>query len=185
MRGRREKDGQWRLDLNEIEAHLLAGSLDRLVSHYRMTLEDLPEALQDYWRGRLAAEKDAEQLRDAQQQLEEERLAWRGERLPKVEKWLAAYDESGIGRAWTLRLDREEMETFLVVLNDRRLTLAVEFGIDETLMEADMDAINDVALRQALWEVNILAHFQEYCLMALENWETGDEKEEGHDAEQD
>ena len=157
----------WQLDWNDFEAQVLAGSFQRMAVHYQLQLEDLPPALQKHWRGHVAEAKDADALKEEQHLLEGERQAWRSERLTLAEKWLAAYMESGVGRPWSLQLEREELEGLLMVLNDRRLILALEHGIDETLMEVDFDDIKEVPLRQALWEVHVLALFQEQCLAAL------------------
>ncbi len=169
-----DKPDQWQLDWNDFEAQMAAGSFQRMAMHYQLQVDDLPPALQAHWRGHLAEAKDVEALKEEQHLLEGERLAWRSERLTLVEKWVAAYAKSGIGLAWSLQ-DREELEGLLMVLNDRRLILAVEHGIDETLMEVDLDNVAEIPLRQALWEVHVLALFQEQCLAALalaENPET-------------
>lgn len=162
-----EKLGHWQLRLNEFEAQLFAGSLHWLAEHYRLRMDELPESLQDHWRGRIGAGRIMDSLPEEQQHLEEERLAWRSERLPLVEKWLSDYAESGLGKPWVLPLDREQIENLLIIVNDRRLTLAAEHELDETLMEADVETIADIPLRQALWEVHVLAYLQEYCLAAI------------------
>lgn len=162
-----EQPGHWCLHFNEFEGEMVASSFQRLAKHYQLEMDELPESLQDYWRGRIGAGRDIDSLPEEQQHLEEERLAWRSERFPLVEKWLADYVESGLGEPWILRLDRESLESLIIIVNDRRLTIAAEHELDDTLMEADVDTITDIPLRQALWEVHVLAYVQEYCLAAI------------------
>lgn len=169
--------GRWRLIFNEFEAPILAGSCQQLAGQYRLKVEDLPEPLQTYWRGRIAEDQDVEDLREEQHQLEEERLAWRSERLPLVEKWLAAYIESGLGKPWVLELQREELENLLIIINDRKLTLGLEHGLDRALVDADFNDISDNILRLALQEVCILDQIEDRCLAAIASAENSGQQE--------
>jgi hypothetical protein len=155
-----QDSGQWRIEFNSSEAFLVSHSLQQLAAHYRLRVEDLPEVLQDYWRGRISKAGDPDDLKEASHQLEEERIAWRGERLPLVEKWVAEYEKCDVTETWALALHRDELETLMIILNDRRLTLAAEHDLSEGMMEMDLDEVTDEILRHALLEVHILGNVQ-------------------------
>lgn len=163
---------QWRIEFNPSEALLVFHSFQQMAEQYRLSVEDLPPALQDYWRGRISESGNPEELSEARHQLEEERIAWRGERLPLVERWIADYRRSGIAREWTLVLSRDEVENVMIIWNDRRLTLATEHELTETLM--DLDEVADESLRHVLLEVELLGNLQGLLLEHIQHAENND-----------
>lgn len=162
-----DKPGWWKLDLNESEACVLAVTFQRMAHYYKLHDEDLPPSLQAHRRNSMAEPKDVEDLREEQHLLEEERKVWRSERFAQVEKWLASYAASGITNPWSFEMEREEVENLLMILNDRRLTLAAEYELDEALMETDLETITDLSLQQVLGEIHLLALFLGQCLACL------------------
>lgn len=164
MRCRRVAKG-WALSFNEAEGLLLAGAFRQLARHYAVNVEELPERLKAYWTGRMSADPRVnEQLADEREVLAEERKLWRSERLVWIEGRLKDYPA---GKPWRFTVDPAELETLLSVLNDRRLTLAVEHAVTEAEMDTDPEEVTDEARRHVLWEIHLLAIFQERCLAAL------------------
>jgi hypothetical protein len=155
----------WALSFNEAEALLLVGALRQLAKHYTVKVEDLPSRLQEYWVGRLSANTQIEEdLSEEREALAEERKLWRSERLVWIEEQLKQYP---VGKPWLVTVDAAGLETLLCVINDRRLLLAVDHAVTEAEMDMDPEALADEARRHVLWEIHLLAIFQERCLAAL------------------
>ncbi len=159
--------GPWVIVLNAMEANLLTGLFRRMAEHYRLDVESLPEKLQEHWRGQISRAGDPKELKEAQEQLQEERLVWRGERLTLLEKWMEDYARNSEGKPWTLELAPDEFEGLLIVLNDRRLILAAQHGLDEEEMEANWEKAPDLTTRMVLGEIDILTQFLIVFLNAL------------------
>jgi hypothetical protein len=157
----------WRVELGAIESNLLTTLFQRALEQYRQKVDSLPEAVQQHLRGSISKEAEPEKLREEQEALQAERLAWRGERLVLLEKWMGDYLRSGVGKSWTFDLTRDELEGLLMILNDRRLLLATEHGLDEEEMEAQWEKAMDVNQRLVLGEIDLLTQFLGSFLMAL------------------
>lgn len=165
------EEGQRRLGFNEAEGFILASAIRQLQKHYRVKVDDLPEHLRAYWKGRLSRNAATnEELEIDNELLADERSAWRSQREKLVQSWLADFQP---GKAWEIVLDDDAMGDFLAILNDRRITLSVEHQISQVDMDKALDEITDAKLREVLFEIEILALFQMNCLASLEG--------EGHD----
>ena len=156
------------------EMQVMEAVLSAAREQYAADFEELPDILQKYWRGRLfsgrpasipGADTAADDLADA-------RLAWRSERLEIVEKWLAAGAAFGPKGDGVLVLSPDEIDSFLSILNDRRLSLAALYSISEDLMTADIEAIQPAELQQVVWEIHLLAFVMESCLQCLIDWKS-------------
>lgn len=165
MKGRAVKEG-WIVIVNEAEGQLLAHCFAKLAAHYEVSIQDLPERLQAYWRGTISRQEGCRKSEwaEAQADLEETRRAWRSQRLEVLKEWLCEYDAQRNEPNWELKLNADRMDLFLSILNDRRLTLAAEWNIGDEEMDSDPCEVKREEVRQALWEIHLLSYFQEQCL---------------------
>jgi hypothetical protein len=164
----REIEGKLALELEGPEKEALWVSLLALRDHYRAELAELPEPLRRYWVGSISKESlTGPEAEEAEELLKETRLAWRSERAELVERWLErTHPVPGTGRS-RLVLERDEVDAFLSIINDRRLTLAVEHGIGEEEMNRNPLWVSSRSLQRALWEIHFLAYLQEVLLSFL------------------
>ncbi|QSR84864.1 DUF2017 family protein [Methylacidimicrobium sp. B4] len=152
------------------EREILVSSLLELRKHYQTDLSQMSEAMQSHWRGVLTRgegfEED-EEIPGGAEELEAERLSWRPERVELLNRWLAP--ESPLQHAVqpSLRLSQGEVDEFLAMLNDRRITLAVAQGITDEQMEWNPLTVKARDLQRALWEIHFLAYLQEGCVSAF------------------
>lgn len=149
---------RWRLEFSESESLFLATILSQLAHHYRQDLDDLPEALQEYWREPESADPADEDKEGSREILSEMRQELRSERLVLVENWLRNYEEAGKHDPWTVELNLAEKDDFIAMLNDRRLLLARQFELVEKDVEQESEEKMSEDRRVALWEINILGH---------------------------
>ncbi|MDD4932451.1 MAG: DUF2017 family protein [Methylacidiphilaceae bacterium] len=149
------------------EREILLGSLLELRKHYQTDFSQLSEALQQHWRGTMSREAEGEEIPGAAEELEAERLGWRPERLALLDKWLAPDSPLQNPAQASLTLSQGEVDEFLSMLNDRRLTLAVGQGITEEQMDWNPLTVRSRDLQRALWEIHFLAYLQESCVSSL------------------
>jgi len=166
-------EGALVLDFEGAEKEILFLSLTEIQEHYEADFEKLPQALKKYWSGTLSASADPE-LAEAAEDLRETRLAWRSDRLKALDRWLASDGVLADPDSHRLRLDPDEIDLFLAILNDRRLTLAILHGFDDPDMEVNPASIEDNDRQRALWEVHFLAFVMEHCLQGLQG-QSGEE----------
>ena len=169
-----ESEGSLVLDFEGAEKEILFLSLTEIQEHYEADFEKLPESLKKYWSGTLSASADPE-LAEAAEDLKETRLAWRSDRLKALDRWLSTDGALADLASHGLRLESDEIDLFLAILNDRRLILALLHGFDDPVMEVNPASIDDHDRQRALWEVHFLAFVMEHCLQGLQ----GHEGEEG------
>jgi hypothetical protein len=158
----------WSLNLDVPQAHLLAHSLGGIVDVYRSPLENLAPMVQDYLRGRIAPDTATADLTEAQEVLEAEKSIWRSDRLAKVIRWMGQLRKGLELQKPQLLLLKEDVPVFLAVLNDRRLVLAAEGGVTEEIMNADPQELEDEDLQRKIWEIHLLAYFQEEILEKMD-----------------
>ncbi len=91
--------------------------------------------------------------------LSEARAELRSERLALAERWIREYDIAEDRQPWQVEISGAERDEFLAMLNDRRLSLALEIGISDAEMEIDPSRISDDARRSAILEIDVLGHF--------------------------
>ncbi|CAB4243899.1 conserved protein of unknown function [Methylacidimicrobium sp. AP8] len=152
------------------EREILVSSLLELRKHYQTDVSQLSEPLQQYWRGVLTRSEgieDDEEMADGADVLEAERLSWRPERVALLNRWLAPESSLHNPLDPSLRLSRGEIDEFLSMLNDRRLTLAIAQGITDEQMEWNPLMVKSRDLQRSLWEIHFLAYLQESCISAL------------------
>ncbi len=150
----------WRLSFSEPEAEFVISILARLARHYQDDPERMPKALRTYWQGSISADKKrADELKESQEMLSEARAELRSERLALAESWLRDYEIAEDRQPWRVEVTNEEREEFVAMLNDRRMTLALEMGISDADMEVDPSHISDDVRRTAILEIDVLGHF--------------------------
>ncbi len=152
---------RWRLSFSEAEAAFVINVLARLARHYQEDPAQWSSALRDYWHGSLASgpEASAPDLKEAQDYLAEARAEIRSERLALTENWIQEYELAEDRQPWEVEVSTAERDEFVAMLNDRRLTLALEAGISDADMETDPGHIPDDARRSAILEIDLLGHF--------------------------
>jgi hypothetical protein len=151
----------WRLSFSEPEAGFIVNVLARLARHYEEDLTQMPPALRAYWQSapcpgkgsRSKEEKEAEEI------LSESRRELRSERLALAENWTREFEIAENRQPWRVEVSTTERDEFVSMLNDRRLTLALETGISDGEMEMDPSHISDDARRSAILEIDVLGHF--------------------------
>ncbi len=153
--------GRWRLSFSEPEAAFLANIFARLAHHYRDEVEDMPPAVRAYWQGSISAAgaPPSGDLREAQEMLAEGRAELRSERLALAEGWLRGYETAPSHHPWEVELADEERDEFVAMLNDRRMTLALDLGISGADLETDPGQLAPDARRSAILEIDVLGHF--------------------------
>jgi hypothetical protein len=151
----------WRLSFSEPEAGFVINILARLARHYQEDPERMPPALRRYWEGSISAGKEtrSEDLRESQEMLAESRAELRSERLALAESWIREFEIAEDRHPWRVEVSTAERDEFVAMLNDRRLTLALEMGISDADMETDPSRISDDARRSAILEIDVLGHF--------------------------
>jgi hypothetical protein len=153
--------GRWRLSFSEPEAGFIINILARLGRHYQEDPAQMPPALRSYWQGVIATEPAAfsEDLKESQEMLRESREELRSERLALVENWIRDYELAEDRQPWQVEITTAERDEFIAMLNDRRMTLALEVGISGEDMEIDPSHITQDARRSAILEIDVLGHF--------------------------
>lgn len=152
--------GQWRLSFNEPETDFVLNTLARLGRLYQDDVTRLPPALRAYWQGTITrGESASKEVRELQDDLAEARTELRAERLALVENWMREYELSEERDPWSVEVTSAERDEFLSMLNDRRMTLALEMGITEDDMEADLGKITNETRRAGILEIDVLGHF--------------------------
>jgi len=153
--------GQWRLSFNEPEAGFLINVLARLGKHYQEDVARMPPALRAYWQGTITrggvAGKD--DMKESQGVLADARAELRAERLALVENWLREFELTEERDPWKVEVSSAERDEFVAMLNDRRMLLALELGITEEDMEADLGQISNETRRASILEIDVLGHF--------------------------
>lgn len=159
----------WTLRLEKMEAFLLASALNQLLEDYRLSPEELRKMRRGaYQRTITSSAEGVRQMAEEQELLADAETVWRAEREHILENWMATYEA---GEGWTLELQEDEMETFLNVLNDRRLYLATRHRFTDQELETPPEEMADETVRAALWEIHYLAVFQETFLRLMEEGE--------------
>jgi hypothetical protein len=152
--------GRWRLGFAEPEAGFLINVLARLGKHYQEDVARMPPALRAYWRGTISpSEAGREDLKESQEVLAEARTELRAERLALVENWLRDYELTEERNPWNVDISTAERDEFVAMLNDRRMLVALEFGITQEDMESDPGEISDQTRRASVFEIDFLGHF--------------------------
>jgi hypothetical protein len=153
--------GRWRLSFSEPEAGFIITILARLGRHYQEDPADMPPALRAYWEGVIATEpaEFSDDLKDSQEMLRESREELRSERLALVENWIRDYELAENRQPWQVEISTAERDEFIAMLNDRRMSLALEIGISGEDMEIDPSHITQDARRSAILEIDVLGHF--------------------------
>jgi len=151
----------WRLSFSESEAGFIINILARLARHYLQDPDEMPPALRAYWQGSIASPQQplTSELRESQEMLSDSRAELRSERLNLAEKWIREFEISENRDPWRVEISSEERDEFVAMLNDRRVTLALEMNISHTDMEADPSHIAEKTRRSAILEIDVLGHF--------------------------
>jgi hypothetical protein len=153
--------GQWRLAFNEPETEFVLNTLARLGRHYQEDVTRMPPALRAYWQGTITRSEAAapKEVRELQDDLAEARTELRADRLALVENWMREYELSEQRDPWRVEVTGAERDEFLAMINDRRMMLALEMGITEDDMEADLGQMANEARRAGILEIDVLGHF--------------------------
>ena len=161
MTSERIEPGQWKLSFNEPEADFVINTLARLGRLYQEDIAQMSPAVRAYWEGVLTRGRAAgnEDLQESQEVLSDARNELRGERLALVENWIREYELAEERDPWRVEISSAERDEFIAMLNDRRMMLALELGITESDMEADLGKISNEARRAGILEIDVLGHF--------------------------
>jgi len=153
--------GHWRLSFSEPEGGFIINILTRLARHYADDPKRMPRALRAFWQGSISAGKGprSEDMQESQEMLSESRAELRSERLALAESWIRDYEITEERDPWRVEVTSPERDEFVAMLNDRRMTLALEMGISDADMEIDPSRISDNARRSAILEIDVLGHF--------------------------
>ena len=153
--------GRWGLSFTGPEAEFLIQVLARLGKQYQEDVARMPPALRAYWHGVISSAPGTPtpEIRELQSDLTEARTELRAERLALVESWMREYELAEQRDPWLVELTTAERDEFIAMLNDRRLALALEIGITEEDMEADLAEIPDDHRRASILEIDLLGHF--------------------------
>jgi hypothetical protein len=152
---------QWRLSFSEPEANFLVTVLAQMGKHYQEDTSLLPPMLRAYWTGTISRGRGAnrDDLKESQEVLAEARSELRGERLALVENWMREFELAEEREPWVVEISGAERDEFIAMLNDRRMLLALEGGITEAEMEAELSEISQEARRMTIWEIDMLGAF--------------------------
>jgi hypothetical protein len=160
MNSERLEGDQWRLSFTEPEAEFVINTLARLGRHYQEDMAQMSPALRAYWHGTLThGDAAREEMQESQEVLSEARDELRGERLKLVENWLREHELAEERDPWKVEISDSERDEFIAMLNDRRMMLALDFGITEADMEADLAKIGNEGRRASILEIDVLGHF--------------------------
>jgi hypothetical protein len=153
--------GQWRLTFTEPEAAFLVSILARLGRQYQENIAHMPPALRAYWQGSItrSGPTGKDDLTDSQEVLSEARAELRSERLALVENWLREFELAEERDPWRVEISSTDRDEFVAMLNDRRMMVALELGITEEDMEADLGKISNEGRRASILEIDVLGHF--------------------------
>jgi len=160
MTSERIEPGEWQLSFSQPEAEFIMNTLARLGRHYQEDVTQMSPSLRAYWQGTLtrgAADKD--ELRESQEVLSEARIELRAERLALVENWMQEYELAESRDPWKVEISNTERDEFISMLNDRRMLIALELGITEADMEADLAQLANETRRASILEIDVLGHF--------------------------
>ncbi|QSR89345.1 hypothetical protein [Methylacidiphilum caldifontis] len=166
MKIREDKD-ELIIQFEPTERELLLTSLFELKKHYKQEITELPDPLKKFWIGQLSRSTDPEEVEELLEDLAAERLELRSERLKLLENWLSKDSSLLNPTKGYLRIAKRDIDHFLCLLNDRRITLALIHGITEEQMDWDPFLIKSKTLQQAIWEIHFLAYLQENCISYL------------------
>ncbi|MEM1059525.1 MAG: DUF2017 family protein [Verrucomicrobiota bacterium] len=166
----------WAFEFEKMEAFLLASALNQLLDDYATDPGELRRMRRGPYRRAITSHKEgARQMGEEQELLEDAETLWRGEREATLKQWMSTHRP---GESWELTLTEDELETFLNVLNDRRLHLAARHNFSVQELDAPPEDMPDEHIRAALWEIHYLAMFQETVLRLLQEGEEGFEQED-------
>ncbi|ACD82712.1 hypothetical protein [Candidatus Methylacidiphilum infernorum] len=166
MKIREDKD-ELIIQFEPTERELLLTSLFELKKHYQQEISEFPDPLRKFWTGELSRQTSPAEVEELIEDLTAERLELRSERLKLLEDWLSKENSLRNPSKGYLRIAKKDIDQFLCLLNDRRITLALMHGITEEQMEWDPFLIKSKALQQAIWEIHFLAYLQENCISYL------------------
>ena len=121
----------------------------------------MPPALRTYWQGTITrGGVDAkDDLKESQEVLADARAELRAERLALVDNWMREFELTEERDPWKVEISSAERDEFVAMLNDRRMMLALELGITDADMEADLGQISNEARRASILEIDVLGHF--------------------------
>ena len=152
---------QWRLSFNEPETEFVIATLAHLGQQYQEDVTKMPPALRAYWQGTVSSAPGtpSPEVRELSADLAEARAELRAERLSLVENWLREHELAEVRDPWTVEVSTAERDEFISMLNDRRMSLALDLRVTEEDMEADLGQIPDDRRRAAILEIDVLGHF--------------------------
>lgn len=148
------------ITLARAEAHFVAHVLGRILENYESPAGD--EGFFLRWDGREALRRSGV-LEEDEALWMEERAAFRSAHAEALRVWRQHL--AGLRGEWLeWRLDRKEIEIFLLTANDHRMYLAYRYSISEADMESRLEEIDDDDRRMALVEIHLLAQMMEMLL---------------------
>jgi hypothetical protein len=152
---------RWRVSFSEPEAGFIMNALAWLGAHYREDVSSISPAQRAYWQGTITRGSAASQenMKESHEVLAEARAELRSERLTLVENWMREFELAENRDPWKVEITDGERDEFVAMLNDRRLLLALDLGITQQDMEADLRKMSNETRRTSILEIDILGHF--------------------------
>jgi hypothetical protein len=150
--------GRWRLSFTEPEAAFLMNVLARLARHYQVDVSGLSPELRAFWQTGASVPRDKPEAEESREVLADARAELRSERLVLAENWMRDFEIAEDRDPWTVELTTAERDEFVCMLNDRRLILAMEAGINDS-GKIETGAISREELRASIMEIDVLGHF--------------------------
>ena len=157
-------ENRWRLVFPEPEALFFVNVLARLREHYAQSVADLPPAQRTFWKESHSPELTGPvaeaAAKDEETVLADARAELRSQRLVLAENWVQDFELADSRDPWTVELADGDRDEFVAMLNDRRLLLALEIGLNEADLARGPETFraND-ARTAALLEIDLLGHF--------------------------
>lgn len=164
----RQDNGRLAIRLNLFEAPFLRRALEVLIENYRVDPSDLDPATAAAWystRGCQSAGLSAEDTRDWLASLHEIKSTG----LRRLQAWVAQLAKAQPGGA-TLHLEAEDVDPFMIAINDYRLLQAARHDIGDPEMDLRSDTDLEQlapARRAALIEIHFLAWLIEEIILSL------------------
>lgn len=159
------------ITLSEPEAQFLNDIFLDVVEKYRQPPSDMAEKSAEVFYSSFGT--DHLRMSDEERELWNEQLHdLRTEECTRIDKWIKALSSQVWPYHWIIPY--ADVDTFLILLNDRRLWCAAENGLDEDELEHDFQSIKDPSQRAALFEIHFLAAIIEKVIQEI----SGDEEDE-------
>jgi hypothetical protein len=146
------------------ETELLRSILHEIHRAYAIPSDQLESSVRSVWfsgEGFRSAEMTDEDIQEWNQALYE----FRGQNRIQCHEWMLRLAQGGDPLLW--RIEKDEADTLLTILNDYRLYQAARNHIGQAEMERDFAFVESAAQRMALMEIHFLDWLIEMLLRGM------------------